>query len=142
MRDPGAFEKSRSKLIDLYNRFYSPAVYHDAVDNLRATRWWGKTKACFYMFIKKGKQTVFHRNSTAITSTVNLSISHALKRFVSKTPYLIEETAIAPHITSCGVLAIVNSLWSCPFYRNLLSLGHIVVILNKIPSHAKVTDLQ
>ena len=71
-----------------------------------------------------------------------LLVSPAFKGFVSKTPYLIEETAIAPHITGCGVLAIDKSLWSCPLERDFPSLGHIVVILNQVPSHAKVTDLQ
>ena len=64
----------------------------------------------------------------------HLLVCHAFKRFVSKTPHLIEDTAIAPHITGSGVLAINECLRSCPLdEQNLASMRNIV---------AKVTELQ
>ena len=41
-----------------------------------------------------------------LCKSYNLSDLGGLKRFVSKTPYLIEDTAIAPYITSCRVLLV------------------------------------
>jgi len=32
------------------------------------------------------------------------------KWFMSQTPYLIQDDSIAPHITGCGILLVVNSL--------------------------------
>ena len=73
---------------------------------------------------------------------IYLLVGHYLERFVSETPYLIQQTAIAPHITGCGVLAKGKSFWCCPLDRNLPSMGHIVVIINQIPRHSKITDLK
>ena len=39
-----------------------------------------------------------------------LQISMLFKRFVSETPYLIHDTAKAPHITGSRVLLVVNGL--------------------------------
>ena len=73
---------------------------------------------------------------------MHLLSGHFLKRFVSKTPYLIQQTAIAPHITGTGVLAKDKSFWCCPLDRDLPSMGHIVVIINEISRHSEITDLQ
>ena len=69
-------------------------------------------------------------------------IGDLLIRFVSKTPYLIEYAAIAPYITGTRILAKYKSLRGRPFNRNLPPMGHIVIIINQIPRHSKVTDLQ
>ena len=39
-----------------------------------------------------------------------LIISDVFKWFVSHTPYLVHESSITPHITSSGVLLVVESL--------------------------------
>ena len=74
--------------------------------------------------------------------SADLLVGHAFKRLVSETPYLVEDTAVAPDITGGGVLAEDESLWSCPLERDLPSLRHVVVIFNQVPSHTKVTYLQ
>ena len=45
-----------------------------------------------------------------LTHDINLLVVVAFKWFVSQTPYLIHDHPIAPHITGCGVLPIVQSL--------------------------------
>ena len=45
-----------------------------------------------------------------------LKILMFFKRLVSQTPYLIEDTPIAPYITSCGVLSVFDSFRGSPFH--------------------------
>lgn len=58
----------------------------------------------------------------------DLSIGVAFERLMSETPYLIEETSIAPYITGCGVLLVGHGFRSSPFNRNLSSLRHVVML--------------
>ena len=70
-----------------------------------------------------------------------LGIGAVSVRFVSETPYLIQYTAIAPHITGSGVLHVAEYLRSTPLDRNTSSISHIVVLVQQIPRHAKVSNL-
>ena len=46
----------------------------------------------------------------SVKSSHYFIISDVFKWFVSHTPYLIHESSITPHITSSGVLLVVESL--------------------------------
>ena len=50
----------------------------------------------------------------ALFNSTNIHIPHSLKGFMSQTPYLVEDTPIAPHITGCRVLLVMNSFGGCP----------------------------
>ena len=56
----------------------------------------------------------FSNNISTSQSTIlappNLGVGVPLKWLVSQTPYLIHESAIAPHITGSGVLLEIESL--------------------------------
>ena len=58
----------------------------------------------------------------ACMHVTNLNIFQAFEWFVSKTPYLIEQTPIAPDITGSGVLLEINCFRGSPLYWNLSSL--------------------
>ena len=94
------------------------------------------------LYLHQNLQQPFQSRIIPEIHDTHLLVCHAFKGFVSETPYLIQYTAIAPHITGGGVLAEYECLWSCPLEGDLASLGHIVVVLNEIPGHPKVTDLQ
>jgi len=47
-------------------------------------------------------------------------------------PNLIEQDPIAPHITTDGVLAIVEGLGSSPLHRDLSTMRNIEVFLLEI----------
>ncbi len=49
-------------------------------------------------------------------------ISIRFKRFVSDTPYLVEQTAVGPHVTGSGVLLVVKGLRGRPLDRDFASL--------------------
>ena len=49
-----------------------------------------------------------HSNQSVYNT--NLGIGVPFKWFVSQTPYLVHESAIAPHITGRGVLLEIESL--------------------------------
>ena len=70
-----------------------PALNHDVVDIPR-TAW------------RRGKA------KTTVNFTDHFTIRASLKRFVSETPYLIHHTTKAPHITGCGVLLVMESLFT------------------------------
>ena len=55
-----------------------------------------------------------------------------LKWFVSKGPYLIEDTPITPDVTGSGVFAVGEGLRSCPFDWDLASMGNIVRFILKV----------
>ena len=70
-----------------------------------------------------------------------IMVGIAFKGFVSEAPYLIEETAIAPHVTGSRVLFVRNSLWSRPLDWYFATVRHIVVVLFKITRHPKIRNL-
>ena len=69
-----------------------PALNHDVVDIPR-TAW------------RRGKA------KTTVNFTDHFMIRASLKWLVSKTPYLIHRTTKAPHITGCGILLVMESLF-------------------------------
>ena len=69
-----------------------PALYHDVVNVPRAA--WRRGEA---------ETTVYLPN--------DLLFGVSLKGLVSKTPYLIHHTTKAPHITGCGILLVMESLF-------------------------------
>ena len=103
-----------------------------------------------------------YRESVTFYVSYNLCVGMLLKWFVSETPYLIHDTAVAPHITGSGVLLVVEGLpWitqiialnylafprflylrSCPLYWYFSSMRNIVVFVHQISRHSKVTDLK
>ena len=66
---------------------------------------------------------------------------HFFKWFTSKTPYLKEQTPIAPDITGSGVLLIVQCFRCSPLHWDLSSVSNIVVIIGQITRHTKVSNL-
>ena len=72
---------------------YIPALYHDVVDVPRAA--WRRGEA-----------------ETNIYLSDDLLFGIFLERFVPETPYLIHYTTKAPHITGCGVLLVMESLFT------------------------------
>ena len=74
--------------------------------------------------------TCYKRSGFAHTCTqFYLRICEVMKWLVAERPYLIEQTAVAPHITGSGVLAIVKGLWSRPFDRNLSTVRYVIVFV-------------
>ena len=73
-------------------RIASPAVNHEFIDAPWTARGWGKTRS-------------FTNNLYA------LQVCVLFKWFVSETPYLIHDTAKAPHVTGSGVLLVVECLY-------------------------------
>ena len=71
--------------------FNLPAIHHDLVYFFGTPRGWSKTYAFVYELYK-------------------IQTCARFKRFVSETPYLIHDTAKAPHITGSGVLLVVEGL--------------------------------
>ena len=71
----------------------------------------------------------------------HLIIGNIVKWLVAERPYLIEQTAVAPHITGIGVLAIVKGLWSRPFDRNPSTLRYIVASIVETTRQAKIRNL-
>jgi hypothetical protein len=71
---------------------YVPALYHGVVDVPRASGGRGEPESTVHL-------------------PDDLMFGVSLKRFVSETPYLVHHTTKAPHITSCGVLLVVKSLF-------------------------------
>lgn len=94
-----------------------------------------------------------------------LLVGVSFKWLVSKTPYLIHNYSKAPHITCSGVFLIVESLqwytindtmgytvlssqcevpylWSCPLDWDLPTMCNVIVIVEQVTRHAKVTDLK
>ena len=72
--------------------FHIPAVNHEVIDHSWAPRRWGKT----YSFVNH---------------PYALHVRALFKWFMSKTPYLVHDTAKAPHITGSGVLLVVEGLY-------------------------------
>ena len=70
-----------------------------------------------------------------------LWILHCTKWPVSETPYLIEQTAVAPDITGSGVFSKVYCFWSCPLYGHFATLGYVVIVISQVPGHPKVSNL-
>ena len=71
-----------------------------------------------------------------------LLVSYSFKWLVSKTPYLIQQTTIAPHITGSRVFLIDNCFRSCPFDWHFASMRNIIAIILKVTGHSKVTYLR
>ena len=69
-----------------------------------------------------------------------LNISQISKRLVSQTPYLIEQTSIAPHITGSGVLLEVDCFWGSPLHRDLTTMRDIAS--SQVTCHPKITNLK
>ena len=67
------------------------------------------------------------RREEMICIALYLTVGPLLVWFVSQCPYLIEEDAIAPDITGSGVSAVGESLGCCPLYRDLTTVGSVVV---------------
>ncbi len=65
--------------------------------------------------------------STAVV--MYLKVGPLVVRLASQCPYLIEENAIAPDITGCGVPAVGDSLGCCPLHWDLSSVGGVVILI-------------
>ena len=75
----------------MVDQMTSPAVNHEFIDDSWTARGWGKT-------------------NSSVNNLYAFYICLLSKWFMSKTPYLIHDTAKAPHITGSGVLLVVNGL--------------------------------
>ena len=62
-------------------------------------------------------------------------------RSLPKAPYLIHETAKAPHITGSWVFPVVDGLRSCPSHWYFSSTRKIVVLIFKVSGHTKIAYL-
>ena len=60
---------------------------------------------------------------------------------MSKTPYLIQQTPIAPGVTGSRVLFIVQCFRCSPLDWDLASMSNIVVLISQITRHTKVRHL-
>ena len=61
---------------------------------------------------------------------------------MSKTPYLIEQTPVAPDVTGSGVLLVVESLGRCPLDGNSVTIvSDVVIFFGQIAGHAKICNL-
>ena len=69
------------------------------------------------------------------------NIFPALMRLMPQTPYLIQHTAIAPHITCCWVLLVFNCFRSSPLHWNFASMRHVIIFIKEVPWHAKISNL-
>ncbi len=97
-----------------------PALDHDIVYSTGAARGRGQTVALVYQ--------THHLFRYRHKSEINLMFTQAylyvgvvLKRFKTKTPYLVHENSITPHITSTGVLLVVESLYRYTLVYNYYS---------------------
>ena len=61
---------------------------------------------------------------------------------MTERPYLVEDTAITPDVTGCGVFTIVESLRGRPLDGNLPSVGHVEVFLLEVSRKSKVCNLK
>ena len=71
-----------------------------------------------------------------------LTVCTVAKWFDAHGPDLIQQNSTAPHITGSGILAIVESFWSCPLHWDLATMRNIVVLILEIPRQTKVCNLQ
>ena len=81
----------------------------------------GHVNACIHVL------TLIH-TMYSVHVYIYLKVALKFKWLVSHTPYLIQQTPIAPHITGCGVLLVVDSLWCSPLDGNGSTFGYIVVL--------------
>ena len=61
---------------------------------------------------------------STILAPPNLGVGVSLKWLVSQAPYLVHESAIAPHITGSGVLPVVQCLEWRRTHTKALLLTH------------------
>ena len=58
-----------------------------------------------------------------------LLVAAVIVRFLSQAPYLVEEDAVAPDVTGCGVPAVIYSLGGCPLHWNLATMRGVEVFV-------------
>ena len=63
---------------------------------------------------------------------IYLSVGETTIRFVSKTPYLIEQTSVAPDVTGSGVLLVRNGLWSRPLNWYQSTFRYVVLLIGEV----------
>ena len=121
-----------------------PAVDHDLVD-CSWTAWWrGQSIAQIKLLndlINNDCESLDIKNFSCWFISY-LPVLCCSKWLLPKTPYLIEQTAIAPDITGSGVLSVVQSLWCCPLERDSSTFGYVVVVFSQVNWHPKISDLR
>ena len=75
-------------------------------------------------------------------NTTHLCDRHVFKRLVSQRPYLKQHHPIAPHVTLCGVLVVVECLRGCPLDGDLPSARPVVVRLIQVTRKTEISNLQ
>ena len=120
--------------------FIVPGFKHESVYFLRTSWWSTKSFSSGYQRYNLLK----HCNDISVSYLVqqsHLKIALVEERLVPQAPYLVEHTAIAPHITSRGVLFVFQCLRGCPLDWDLPTLWDIVVSVLQISGHAKICNL-
>ena len=84
-----------------------------------------------------------NNSEKSVCTVIHTPVGHPLcQKFVSETPYLVQYTAKAPHITGSGVLLLRDGLWGSPANWDHSSMRHIDIFVSQIPRHTKVSNLQ
>jgi hypothetical protein len=86
----------------------SPALYHNLVKLFRCS--WRRWEAVALFYCIEHLYQREKKSRSILILLAHLIIGKIRKWSMPQTPYLIHDTAKAPHITGSGVLIIVDSL--------------------------------
>ncbi len=121
-----------------HNNFSLPTIYHYSIYSTGAARGRRQTIACVYQLdyllfvsIIILVRIIYSLNSYFI-------VGNGFKGFVSHTPYLVHESSITPHITSTGVLLIIESLHKQ--YNSIVNQHSVIKARSSIPQVLSISQ--